>query len=88
MITVPASSVAHFAWDARFFPYLWLCPIVASLGISTALVVEPSTSKPFDLHEAITGGRVLDLKRGERKSWWTELEAIHSPGQREDEEVG
>jgi hypothetical protein len=69
-------------------PYLWLCPIVASLGISTALVVEPSTSKPFDLDEAITGGRVLDLRRGERKSWWTELEAIRSPGQREGEEVG
>ena len=49
-VTSPASPVAtRFAWDERFFPYLWLCPIVASLGISTALVAEPSTSRPLDL---------------------------------------
>ena len=87
-ITSPASSVAtHLAWDERFFRYLWLCPIVANLGISTALVVEPSTSKPFDLDEAVACGRALDLRRGERRSWWTEMEAIHLTGQGENEEA-
>ena len=58
-----------------------------SLGISTALVVEPSTSRPFDLGEAVAAGRALDLKRGERRSWWTELEAIPLSGPGENEEA-
>lgn len=87
-VTSPASPVAtRLAWDERFFPYVWLCPIVASLGISTALVVEPSTSRPFDLGGAVAAGRALDLKRGERRSWWTELEAIPLSGPGEDEEA-
>jgi hypothetical protein len=87
-ITSPGSSVAtRLAWDKQFFRYVWLSPIVASLGISTALVVEPSTSKPFDLDEAVAAGCVLDLRCGERRSWWTEMEAIHLTGQGENEEA-
>ena len=87
-ITSPASSVAtRLAWDARFFSHLWLCPIVESLGIPAALVVEPSTSRPFDLGEAVAAGRALDLTRGERRSWWTELEAIPLAGRGENQEA-
>ena len=87
-ITSQASSVAtRLAWDARFFSHLWLCPIVESLGIPAALVVEPSTSRPFDLGEAVAAGRALDLTRGERRSWWTELEAIPLAGRGENQEA-
>ncbi len=61
-------------WDVRSLPHLWICVLtgVYEDGPPAMMLLEPATSRPYRLDEAIAAGRFVALRAGE--SWETTVE--------------
>jgi hypothetical protein len=70
------SGRTRVGWDSRALPYLWICTIVGLAGHRPFVLLEPSTSRPYRLDEAIAAGTAVSLGAGERWSGWTEVESL------------
>jgi galactose mutarotase-like enzyme len=65
-------------WDGRFLRHLWIVVITGSFGLDDCLLIEPSTSRPYRLEEAIGAGSAFALERGEQVRWWVTVESLDS----------
>jgi hypothetical protein len=66
------------AWDRSFFGHLWLVTLSGFATVDLALVLEPCTTRPYRLDEAIANGTAVQLERGEERTWWSEVESLDS----------
>jgi galactose mutarotase-like enzyme len=76
-IASPETSCrTRVVWDAQALPYLWICTIAGLAGHGTFVILEPCTSRPYRLDDAIAAGTAVSLRAGERWSCWTEVESL------------
>lgn len=52
------------SWTRAYVPYLWIVTIARDPRIPLALLLEPCTSRPFRLDEAIVNETAPRLKGG------------------------
>jgi hypothetical protein len=64
------------AWDAEFFGHLWIVTLSGFESVDLALVLEPCTSRPYRLDEAIADGHALTLSPGDVRTFWSEVESL------------
>jgi hypothetical protein len=64
------------SWSEGFFGNLWVVTITGVLEIDLCLVLEPCTTRPYRLPEAIAAGEACSLRGGEERTWWVELESL------------
>ncbi len=69
------SSRTCITWDTAFFRHVWLVTLSGFAGVDLAVVIEPSTTRPYRLDEAIRDGTTIALARGDRRSFWSEVES-------------
>ncbi len=63
-------------WDEVFFRYLWVVTLSGFASADLALVLEPCTTRPYRLDEAIASGTAMSLARGEERTYWSEVESL------------
>jgi hypothetical protein len=63
-------------WDESFFRHLWIVTLSGFESVDLALVLEPCTTKPYRLDEAIAAARAESLEAGERRTFWSEVESL------------
>jgi hypothetical protein len=63
-------------WSEDFFRNLWVVTVTGVLEIDLCLVLEPCTTRPYRLPEAIAAGEARSLRGGEERTWWVELESL------------
>jgi hypothetical protein len=63
-------------WDAGFLPWLWVCTVSGEVGIDLCVVLEPCTSAPYRLPDAIRAGTIAELPAGVHAEWWVEIESL------------
>jgi hypothetical protein len=63
-------------WDAANLPHLWICFVTGYFDDESLLLLEPCTSRPFRLDEAIAAGSDISLDGGRAWSGWVELESL------------
>jgi galactose mutarotase-like enzyme len=63
-------------WDGDFLRHLWLVTITGRFGLDDCLLIEPCTSRPYRLEEAIEQGTAASFGPGEEARWWFELESL------------
>lgn len=63
-------------WDAGFLPWLWICTVSGEVGIDLCILLEPCTSAPYRVADAIRAGTAAQLSAGERVEWWIEMESL------------
>ncbi len=66
-------------WDEGFLRHLWLVTITGRFGLDDCLLIEPCTSRPYRLEDAIDAGTARFLAEGEEAGWWFELESLDAP---------
>jgi hypothetical protein len=66
----------RIAWDALFFRHLWLVTLSGFESVDLALVLEPCTTRPYRLDEAITAGTAMALRPGDERTFWSEVESL------------
>ena len=71
-----ACSRTRVRWDAGFFRHLWIVTLSGFESVDLALVLEPCTTKPYRLDEAIDGGQAVTLDAGEQRTFWSEVESL------------
>lgn len=69
----------RLTWDSTFLRCLWLTTVTGEAGIDLSCLLEPSTSRPYDLADAIAAGQALAMAAGARRTWWAELESLDDP---------
>ncbi len=69
-------AATRVSWDTSFYKHLWLVVITGAYGLEDCLLIEPCTTRPFRLEEAIPAGSTRSLERGEEVSWWVEVESL------------
>jgi len=62
-------------WDPSWLKYLWIVTIANDDDIFLSTLLEPCTSRPFRLDEAIGLGTACSLKAFESRAWWVEIES-------------
>jgi hypothetical protein len=67
-------------WDGSFLTHLWLVTITGRFGLDDCLLIEPCTSRPYRLEEAIEAGTASSLDAGEQVEWWVEVESVGTGG--------
>jgi hypothetical protein len=70
-----ARSRTRVRWDAGFFRHLWIVTLSGFESVDLALVLEPCTSKPYRLDEAIAAGQTETLDASARRTFWSEVES-------------
>jgi hypothetical protein len=63
-------------WDEGFLPWLWVCTVSGEVGIDLCVVLEPCTSAPYRVPDAIRAGTTAELWAGARAEWWVEIEGL------------
>src|SRR5581483_10569966 len=63
-------------WDASFFRWLWIVTLSGFGAVDLALVIEPCTSRPYRLDEAVAGGTAADFLAGQTYRFWSCVEAV------------
>lgn len=63
-------------WDTSFFRHLWLVVITGAYGLDDCLLIEPCTTRPYRLDDAIQAGSARSLDAGDTVSWWVEVESL------------
>ncbi len=63
-------------WDASFLQHLWLVVITGAYGLDDCLIIEPCTTRPYRLDEAISADTTVGLAAGSTLSWWVEVESL------------
>jgi hypothetical protein len=69
-------STTRVAWDTEFFGNLWIVTLSGFESIDLALVLEPCTTRPYRLDEAIAGGHAMTLSPGTECTFWSEVESL------------
>ena len=70
------SRRTRVSWDAHWLPHLWICTITGLAEHGSFVLLEPCTSRPYRLDEAIRAGTAVSLRAGTRWSAWTEVESL------------
>lgn len=70
------SAVTRVSWDAGFLRHLWLVVITGAYGLDDCLLIEPCTTRPYRLEDAVPAGAAPSLGAGEDVSWWVEVESL------------
>jgi hypothetical protein len=72
----PGSGVGTTVrWDAEFFRWLWVVTLSGFEGVDLAVVLEPCTSRPYRLDEAMVAGTAQELQPGIAYRFWSSVEA-------------
>ena len=71
-----ARSRTRVRWDSSFFRDLWIVTLSGFESVDLALVLEPCTTKPYRLDEAISAGRAESMAAGEQRTFWSEVESL------------
>jgi hypothetical protein len=69
------SRVTEISWDPAFFRHLWVTTVTGEVGIDLCVLLEPSTTRPYRMSEAVPSGDAMRLAAGERVSFWVEVES-------------
>jgi hypothetical protein len=64
------------AWDSSFFQHLWVVTLSGFASVELALVLEPCTTRPYRLDEAIASGAAVEMALGERRAFWSEVQSL------------
>ncbi|HEY0415841.1 MAG TPA: hypothetical protein VGC78_05595 [Gaiellaceae bacterium] len=70
------TAATRVTWDREFFPWLWLVTLSGFVSVDLALVVEPCTTRPYRLDEAVAEGTAAQLVRGSTYRFWSCVEAV------------
>jgi hypothetical protein len=70
--------VTRVLWDGDFLRYLWIVTVSGAVDLDLCLLLEPCTTRPYRLEEAIVLGEHRTLAAGEQRAWWVEMEALDS----------
>ncbi len=73
-------AATRVRWDPGFFEHLWVVVITGAYGLDDCLILEPCTTRPYRLEEAIPAGSTLSLSAGHEVSWWVEVESLDTVG--------
>ena len=66
----------RIAWDRVFFRHLWVVTLSGFESVDLALVLEPCTTRPYRLDEAIPSGTAVSLGPGDERTFWSEVESV------------
>jgi hypothetical protein len=69
-------------WDAGFLPWLWICTVSGEVGIDLCILLEPCTSAPYRVADALRAGTAAQLSAGEHVEWWIEMESLDAGSRR------
>jgi hypothetical protein len=69
-------AATRVSWDTSFYSHLWLVVITGAYGLDDCLLIEPCTTRPYRLEDAIPAGSDRSLEAGEEVSWWVEVESL------------
>lgn len=78
LVSADGRSGTRVRWDARSLPHLWICVLtgVYADGPPGLILLEPATSRPYRLDEAIDAGRCVSLQTGETWTGTIEVESL------------
>ncbi len=76
VVSPEGSCRTRVAWDAQRLPHLWICTIAGLAAHGSFVILEPCTSRPYRLSEAIAADNAVSLPAGRRWSAWTEVESL------------
>jgi hypothetical protein len=76
VVSPEGRSRTRLEWEAGFLPWLWVCTVSGEVGIDLCVVLEPCTSAPYRLADAIRAGTAGELSAGEQVEWWIEIESL------------
>jgi hypothetical protein len=71
-----ARSRTRVRWDESFFRHLWIVTLSGFESVDLALVLEPCTTRPYRLDEAIGAARAVTLDARARRTFWSEVESL------------
>jgi hypothetical protein len=71
-----ARSRTRVRWDESFFRHLWIVTLSGFESVDLALVLEPCTTKPYRLDEAIATAQAATLDAGAQRTFWSEVESL------------
>jgi hypothetical protein len=71
-----ARSRTRVRWDASWFRHLWVVTLSGFESVDLALVLEPCTTKPYRLDEAIAAGQAPTLDVSAQRTFWSEVESL------------
>jgi hypothetical protein len=74
-----SGSGTEVRWDVEFFRYLWVVTLSGFASVDLAVVLEPCTTYPYRLDEAVANGSAMELGAGEERSFWSEVESLDRP---------
>jgi hypothetical protein len=77
-VTSGGSMTTRIAWDASSMPHAWIVSLSGEWDLPFCLVVEPATSRPFDLDAAAAAGRALTFAPGEVRRFTVTVEAVEA----------
>lgn len=69
-------SATRVSWDSSFLSHLWLVVITGAYGLDDCLLIEPCTTRPYRLDDAIEAGAAPSLDAGTSVTWWVEVESL------------
>jgi hypothetical protein len=72
-------AATRVSWESSFFRHLWIVIITGAYGLDDCLILEPCTTRPYRLDEAVQAGSSLQLDRAEVVRWWIEVESLDPP---------
>lgn len=76
VVSLDRQAGTQVTWDAAFFRHLWIVNLSGFASVDLALVLEPCTTRPYRLDEAIAGGTAVALEAGEERTFWSEVESL------------
>jgi hypothetical protein len=79
LVSPDGTARTRVAWDPQSLPHLWICTISGLPTHRPFVILEPSTSRPYRLEEAITAGSAVSLEAGTTWTSWTEVESLDAP---------
>lgn len=74
--SVDGRSATRVSWDTSFYRHLWLVVITGAYGLDDCLLIEPCTTRPYRLEDAIPAGSTRSLEAGQELNWWVEIESL------------
>ena len=74
--SVDGRSATRVSWDASFYRHLWLVVITGAYGLDDCLLIEPCTTRPYRLEDAIDAGTTRSFEADQEVSWWVEVESL------------
>jgi hypothetical protein len=66
----------RMSWDEDYLRHLWIVTVTGELDVDLCVLLEPCTSRPYRLTDAITAGTACSLAAGAEIHWWVELESL------------